>query len=136
MKQAQNAAMTRYLYLRVLADEATVRAIHRDIARSDTSIKETHARRETGGNWWNWKTSDVEFQSIHDLDEKVCALLTEFRSVFPIIRGHSTTETEIYLEIVTNCTREDDPGGLALSAQTIRLLAELGAAVDYDLNRY
>ena len=128
--------MTRYLYLRVVAGEAAVRAIQRDIARSDTSIKETRAPREASGNWWNWKTSDVEFQSIHDIDEKACALLTEFRPAFPIIKRHSNANTGIYLEIVTNCTRDEDPGGgLALSAQTIQLLAELGAAVDYDLNQ-
>jgi hypothetical protein len=50
-----------------------------------------------------------------------------------MIKRHDGPETDIYLEVVTQYQEGDAPEGLYLSAETILLLSEMGAAPDNDV---
>ena len=58
------------------------------------------------------------------------------KPIFPIIQKHRGPETEIYLEVVTRYDEHDNPLGMYLSAETLKLLGELGAALDIDVEDY
>jgi|SRR5579864_1294818 len=118
-------------YLRVVSDEATIRAIHKDASIPGATIKQLKAPRGTGGDdwWWNWGTEPVNLD-LEDVDRGVKALLLQCRPFFPDIRKYP--ETDIYLEVVTRYDEGDRPEGLYLSNESISLLSELGGALDYD----
>jgi len=59
--------------------------------------------------------------------ENSCSLTNRF---FPMIKRHDGPETDIYLEVATQYQEGDAPEGLYLSAETILLLSEMGAALD------
>jgi hypothetical protein len=69
-----------------------------------------------------------------DEDNALRALLQKYRPFFSTIRAHSE-DTDVYLEVITKYEPNEDPRGLYLSAETISLLSELGAAVDHDVSR-
>lgn len=124
--------MVRYAYIRVLSDEANVRAIHLATNLSDASIKATKAPKDEHGVWWNWMTARTEIKESGANDE-VTAVLAKYRPFFPLIREHAAADADIYLEIVTQYGEGEDPTGLYLSAETIQLLSELGGALDHDV---
>ena len=121
-------------YLRVLSDEATIRAIHRETKVPKANIKQLKAGKDAIPNdtVWNWQTARIPI-GIENPDGEIRALLSEYRPIFPIIREHSGPDTDIYLEIVTQYDENEDPHGLYLSAETIQLLSELGGALDNDV---
>jgi len=120
-------------YLRVLADESTVRAIHAEANVPNASVKQLKARRNTssGEMWWNWETTRIPIES-ENPDDGLRALLQAHREIFPIIKKNRT-ETDIYLEVVTQYDEGEKPQGLYLSAETVQLLSEMGGALDNDV---
>jgi len=127
-------AMRIQAYLRVLGDEATIRAIHRETKVSKASIKQLKARKgmTRDDTWWNWQTARTPID-IENPDDGIRVLLSRYRPIFPLIRKHSGPDTDIYLEIVTQYDENEDPHGLYLSAETVQLLSELGGALDNDV---
>ena len=126
--------MRLYAYLRVLGKEATIRALHSETKVPHASIKETKARRGTVGDdvWWNWCTERVPID-IDKVDEGLRTLLLAYKPIFPMIKRHQGSETDIYLEAVTQYERGEEPRGLYLSAETVLLLSEMSAAFDNDV---
>jgi len=61
------------------------------------------------------------------------ALLLAHKPILPIIKRHQGPETDIYLEVVTQYEKGEQPRGLYLSAETILLLSEMGGAFDNDV---
>jgi hypothetical protein len=122
-------------YIRIVGSEATVRAIHSEINVPETRIKETKAPigAVAGERWWNWMTSRVPVDP-DDEDGGLRALLQKYRPFFSTIRAHSE-DTDVYLEVITKYESNEAPRGLFLSAETVSLLSELGAAVDNDVYR-
>ena len=120
-------------YLRVLADESTVRAIHAEANVPNASVKQLKAPRNTssGEMWWNWETKRIPIES-ENPDDGLRALLQAHREIFPIIKKNRT-ETDIYLEVVTQYDEGEEPQGLYLSAETVQLLSEMGGALDNDV---
>jgi hypothetical protein len=82
--------------------------------------------------WWNWRTQRVPIE-VSNPDHGLRELLLAHKSIFPIIKRHEGPETDIYLEVVTQYEKGDAPEGLYLSAETILLLSEMGAALDNDV---
>ena len=121
-------------YLRILSTEATIRALHNETNVPDASIKETKARRDTVGNdmWWNWQTQPVPVD-IDKPDDDLRALLLAHKPIFPVIKRYQGPKTDIYLEVRTQYERGEEPRGLYVSAETILLLSEIGAALDNDV---
>jgi|GEM_PF-2284439 len=121
-------------YLRVVSDEATVRALHEETDVPGARIEKLKAPREGTANdyWWNWQTMRVRLDE-DDVDRGVKALLEQYRSFSPAIKKHRGAEADIYLEVVTYCEEDERPRGLYLSAESISLLNELGAALDNDV---
>jgi len=120
-------------YLRVVGDEATIRAIHRDTSVRNASIKRLKARRGVSGKemWWNWRTARTPIEPNH-LDDGLRAMLQAHRAIFPVIKRNQT-KTDIYLEVVTQYDKGEEPQGLYLSSETVQLLNEMGGALDNDV---
>lgn len=120
-------------YLRVLGDEATIRAIHTETNLPNASIKRLKARRGTSeeGMWWNWQTARIPIEADNP-DDGLKALLQAHRPIFPIIKKNQA-ETDIYLEVITQYDEGEEPLGLYLSAETVQLLSEMGGALDNDV---
>ena len=121
-------------YLRVLANEATIRELHRDTDVHEAIIEQLKARTDTGEDemWWNWRTQRVSIDT-NNPDDGLKALLLAHRAIFPIIKRHQGPETDIYLEVVTRYKKGEEPRGLYLSAETVLLLSEMGGALDSDV---
>jgi hypothetical protein len=121
-------------YIRILGSEARIRALQSAVNVPDASIKETKA--PVGGalntRYWNWATKLVPINS-ENQDEELKALLLLYRPLFSTIRAQCDCDTDVYLEVITKYEPQEDPRGLFLSAETISLLSELGAAVDNDV---
>jgi hypothetical protein len=97
------------------------------------SIKKLKARRSTvGDDWWNWQTDPVPID-VENPDDGFRALLLAHKPILPIIKRHQGPETDIYLEVVTQYEKGEEPRGLYLSAETILLLSEMGGAFDNDV---
>lgn len=120
-------------YLRILSDEGTIRAIQRETGTANASIRQTKAKRAPGGGevWWNWKTARVAINA-DGVDAGVKALLLSHRLNFPTFRKYHR-DSDVYLELVTQYEEGEEPSGLFLSAETIQLLGEMGAALDNDV---
>lgn len=120
-------------YLRVLGDEATIRAIHAETNLPNASIKRLKARRGASEEemWWNWQTTRTPIAADNP-DDGLRALLQAHRPIFPIIKKNQV-ETDIYLEVVTQYDEGEEPQGLYLSAETVQLLSEMGGALDNDV---
>ena len=123
-------------YLRVVGDEATVRAIHEQTNVPRANIKQLKAPRNASGDemWWQWATDSIDVDA-DDPDGGLKALLSKHTEIFPVIRRHKG-EADIYLEVVTQYERGEDVRGLCLSAETVQLLSELGGALDNDVYGY
>lgn len=121
-------------YLRVLSTEATIRALHTETDVPQASIMQLKARRGKVGDdmWWNWQTERVSVD-MDNPDDGLRALLLAHRPIFPIIKKHQGPETDIYLEVVTQYEKGEEPRGQYLSAETILLLSEMGGALDNDV---
>src|SRR5205814_254174 len=89
-------------YLRILSDEATIRAIHKETSVPGATIKQLKARRGADGEdrWWNWATELVDLD-LSDIDRGIKALLIQCQPFFPAIKKYQGSETDIYLEVVT-----------------------------------
>jgi hypothetical protein len=120
-------------YIRVVSHESAVGAIHSETNLPGATMKQLKARKGNGNSfWWNWETARTAIDS-DTPDEGLRILLSKHRSVFPVIRKQSGPECDIYLEVVTEYQKGDEPRGLYLSSETIALLNELGAALDNDV---
>jgi hypothetical protein len=82
--------------------------------------------------WWNWQTQWIPIDTTN-LDDGLRALLLAHRPIFPIIKKHQGPETDVYLEVVTQYEKGEEPRGLFLSAETVLLLSEMGGALDNDV---
>jgi len=120
-------------YIRVLGDEATVRAIHAETNLPNAKIKRLKARKGTFSEemWWNWETERTSVEP-DNADGGLKALLLAHRAIFPTIKKNQV-ETDIYLEVVTQYQEGEEPQGLYLSAETVQLLSEMGGALDNDV---
>jgi hypothetical protein len=122
-------------YLRVLSNEATICALHSETNVAHASINKLKARRgKVGGDmWWNWQTEPVPID-MENPDDGFRALLLAYKPILPMIKRHQGPETDIYLEVVTQYEKGEEPTGLYLSAETILLLSEMGGAFDNDVD--
>lgn len=119
-------------YLRIVADKATIQAIARKTGPATGRILQTKAKRPASDEtWWNWESARIPVD-IDNTDESLKGLLLGHRRNFAAFQEHQA-EVDIYLELVTRCEPGEEPGGLFLSAETIRLLSEMGGALDHDV---
>jgi hypothetical protein len=120
-------------YLRVLGDEATIRAIQTDTNLPNASIDRLKARRGASEEemWWNWQTARTPIEADNP-DDGLRALLQAHKPIFPIIKKNQA-ETDIYLEVIMQYDEGEEPQGLYLSAETVQLLSEMGGALDNDV---
>jgi hypothetical protein len=123
-------------YLSIGSDERTIRAIHEETNISDASVRaypKAKAQWSVTGedNPWGWGTPPVALD-IDSPDDGLKALLTRYRSIFPIIKKYRGPKTAITLQMVTRYREGEDPRGLYLSTETIPLLSEFGGALDND----
>jgi len=121
-------------YIRVLAEENTIRSIHAETNLPNGSIEQLKAPRNVSSAemWWNWQTKVIPIDA-DNLDDGLRALLNAHKPIFPIIRRYRGPEVDIYLEVVTHYDEGEEPQGLYLSAETIQLLGEMGGALDNDV---
>jgi hypothetical protein len=121
-----------YAYIRVLSNETTIRALHSETNVPHANIEQLKARDGEGEFWWNWRTEQVSID-VDNPDDGLNKLLRTYRAYFPTIRKHQGQEAEIYLEVVTQYEKSEEPQGLYLSAETVALLSEMGGALDNDV---
>jgi hypothetical protein len=118
-------------YIRAGGTEETIRSLHAETAIADASITRLKSKSPNGEFFWHWQIPVIALR-VDDENADVRSLLLAHRPVFPIVKKYSV-EADVYLEIVTRCTVGNDPVGLFLSAETIALLGEMGAALDHDV---
>jgi hypothetical protein len=121
-----------YAYIRVLSNEPTIRALHNETNVPHANIEQLKARSGEGELLWNWRTEQVPID-VASPDDGLNKLLRSHRAYFPTIRKHSGQDADIYLEVVTNYEKGEEPQGLYLSAETVALLSEMGGALDNDV---
>ncbi len=116
-----------------MGDEATIRSLHSETGIPGAAIRQLKAPGGATGDEkrWNWGTAPVDLD-LEDVDRGLKALLIQCRPFFPGIKKYQGPETDIYLEVVTRYKENERPRGLYLSAESISLLSELGAALDND----
>lgn len=119
-------------YIRVLSDEATIRRVNGQLNIRDSSIAELKSLRTEGEHWWNWETIHNPID-IDRVDEELRAFLTQYKTIFPVLKGLSPSEADVYLELSTEYQEGEEPSGLYLSSETISLLDEMGAALDNNV---
>jgi hypothetical protein len=128
--------MQMHAYIRVCGDESTIRALHDETKLPHATIKQLKAKTRSGDAYcWNWQTERVSI-NVDDADGELKRFLNSHRRIFPAIKKHRKSETDIYLQIITKYQDGEDLRGLYLSAETIALLGELGGAVDNDVEAY
>lgn len=122
------------VYLRVVGDEATIRSIHAETNLPNASVKHLKAERPGSGGemWWNWQTVRTPIDTDNP-DDGIRALLRDHRPIFPTVKRHRGPEVDIYLELVSYYEEGEEARGLYLSAETVELLSEIGAALDNDV---
>ena len=83
-------------YLRVVGDEATVRAIHEQTNVPRANIKQLKAPRNASGDemWWQWATDSIDVDA-DDPDGGLKALLSKHTEIFPVIRRQRERLTSI-----------------------------------------
>jgi hypothetical protein len=59
--------------------------------------------------------------------------LLAHKPIFPIIKRWLGPETDVYLEVVAQYEKGEEPRGLYLLAETVLLLSEMGGAFDNDV---
>ena len=119
-------------YLRVVNDESTIRKLHQETNVPGAVIKPLKACREgTKEFWWHWYTDKIDLD-LDDIDGGVNDLLERYRPFFADIKKYRGPDAGTCLELVTHHREGEEPLGLYLSAETIVLLSELGAALDND----
>ena len=121
-------------YIRVVSTEAIVHSIHAQANVANAGIKRLKAKRDDSSDemWWNWHTPRIPLDA-ENLDDGLRALLQAHKRIFPIIKNYEGPDADVYLEIVTQYEEGEEPQGLYLSAETIRLLSEMGGALDNDV---
>lgn len=121
-------------YLRIVSDESRIRSIHEETNLPNASIKRLKSRRNAPAEEtsWNWQTERLSIH-VENPDEGLRSLLEGHKSIFPMIKKYQGPETDIYLEVVTQYEKADEPRGLYLSSETIKLLSEFGGALDNDV---
>src|SRR5690242_18930710 len=114
-------------YLGILSIEASLRALHSEIMVPHSTIKETKARRGRVSDdvWWNWQTQRVRIV-VENPDDGFRALLHSHRPIFPMVRKVVGPETDVYLELVMQYEKGQQPRALHLSADSVLLLSEMG----------
>jgi hypothetical protein len=121
-------------YLRVIGDEVTIRAIS-DVAQvPGATSRRLKARDDPPARdmLWCWATPRVTLD-LDNIDEGLRVLLHAHKPAFPAIRKHCGPKSDIYLQMATYYEPNEEYRGLYLSAETISLLSELGAALDNDI---
>jgi hypothetical protein len=124
-------------YISVYGDESAVRAIHDGTKVPGASITQ---HPKVKAQWsitgqdspWSWTTARVPIE-IDKSDEGLRKLLSTHKSIFPMINKYQGPQTATTLQLVTQYDKGDDRRGFHLSAETISLLNELGAAFDSDV---
>jgi hypothetical protein len=107
-------------YLRVVANEMTVRSIDKEAALQEATAKETKAPIAASGRgrWWNWSTRRVSLDADNP-SEGVNQMLLRYRPIFPIIKSRIGSACDAYLQLVTEYGSDEEPRCLCLSAETI-----------------
>lgn len=123
-----------YAYIRILGDEVTIHAFSREANVPDAEVTQLKARRVADGNQllWNWATPRV-FLNTDDVDGGLRTVLSSYRQIFPVFQKYRGEKTDIYVEMVTQYEKNEEPRGVYLSAETMGLICELGAALDNDI---
>lgn len=124
-------------YLSIGGDERTIRKIHEETKVSGATIRsypKAKARWSVTGedNPWGWGTTPI-LLDVDNPDAGLREMLIKYKPIFPTIRKHLEERTAVLLQIVTRYKRGEDPRGIYLSAETISLIHELGAALDNDV---
>ncbi len=119
------------VYIRIVNDEASIRMLD-GLKVPGATVAQLRAPREgTGERWWHWVTPPVALDS-DNMDIGIRSLLHRYRVFFPELRKYKGDGADIDLELVAFYEEDTRPEGLYLSSETISLLNELGAALDYD----
>jgi hypothetical protein len=119
------------VYIRLLGDESIVQALHEETRVPGATVEQLRARKNDTEYWWNWRTPKVSIEGA-EVDRGVKTLLDQHRRFFAAIKRRRENGADIYLELVTYYRENEQPAGFYLSAGTVALLNELGAALDHD----
>jgi len=120
-------------YLRVVGDEGEIRSVHAETNLPNASMQRLKAPKGISGAefWWTWQTERTNIDT-YNSDRDLRALLEAHRSIFPVLKKRGS-DSDVYLEVVTQYEEGEAPQGLYLSSETIQLLCEVGAALDNDV---
>ena len=94
----------------------------------DTRKRVIKGRVERFAPYW---MSEVCTPALHDIEGEFIRLLSRYRTA--ILRARASHATRIVVEIVAEFASVDDMRGFYLPPDVLRLLSEMGAAVDVDI---
>jgi hypothetical protein len=89
------------------------------------------ARKRTIGdeNWWNWETEHTNID-VDKPDEGLQELLFRYKPIAPILSEFCGQEVDVYLEVVTEYSKANNPAAFTCPEKRISLLSEVGGALD------
>lgn len=119
------------VYIRVVGDESSIRALHDHTKEHGTTIEQLKAAKNTGEYWWHWKTPKIGIEG-NNVNRGIRNLLDQYRALFPAIKAHKDAGDDVYVELVTYYREGEQPAGLFLTAETIARIGEIGADFDND----
>jgi hypothetical protein len=134
VRGSENSLVKAYAYIRVVSDEVQIRNFAAEVGMPGAELAPTKAIQGSAQSrsWWRWSGPHHTFKS-EDVDTAVRSLLLQYKSIFPVLRNYAQAGAGVFLEIaVLSNSPEDARTGLYLSHETIALLAESGAHLDYD----
>ncbi len=120
-------------YIRVASDAGTVHAVYSELNAAGASITPVRRSSEDADQQpsWIWQTQRVNLDE-NDVDGGIRDLLQANQRLIPVLQKHRVKEVMVVLQVVTLYGLNDRPAGFHLSAETISLLSDLGAAFDND----
>jgi hypothetical protein len=119
-------------YIWVRSKEETVRAVDSDTQVKDATIRKLKALGPNGENLWSWKTPQVDIDW-EKADEELNTMMSSYGSMFPKIKKHRGPNADIYLQLVTEYDKGEEPKSFSLSMGTIGSMSELGCDLDDDV---
>jgi len=125
------------LYLGVTGDKATIEQLGKEIVSPGAEARALMPKIGPAPGQqvrWLWRTK-YHAVTTNSPEDELQSFLVSHRHLFPVIESYRSRLAEIGVTIVAQYDENEQPRGYSFSAETVRLLGELGAILEIDAVR-